>query len=331
MNANTLLKNPNSNNPNNINIVGSNSNNNIMNKTMNSEKGVKLMNTSNSSAFKTKNMNEYNEMDVNRIREFIIILEEHQIKCEKSRKFVDAEIAKQKVAQLKQVEKEKVLSDMKLQHEEEINTFEIQRNSAFMEFNTEWDKNYTELMDKFAEFEEKLKVQQQEDLNSRVIDFDKKFCPIVKPTSEILNLTKILNGLIRQKEYIKAHQIQDQINKLSEFDSSQYAMEKEKRLQKEVEKIRQRHFQEYQVLVAKKELAESEYAKNRQLEFDKLVQGFKNRQREIQLKQSFDLMQITNPKKYLARNLNRSSSQAKMHSSFSMEKIKTDKNTNNFI
>ena len=55
------------------------------------------------------------------------------------------------------------------------------------------------------EFEEKLKVQQQEDLNSRIIEFDKKFLPVVKPTSEILNLTKILNGLIRQKDYIKAH------------------------------------------------------------------------------------------------------------------------------
>lgn len=297
-------------------------NTNNLNKTINSKIGkTTLSNTVNSK--KGSNVNEYMEMDINRIREFIQVLEEHQLKCEKTKNFIDAEFAKQKVLQLKQVEKEKILNDMKFQHQEEVSNFEIERNNAFYEFNTEWDNNYNELMDKFVEFEERLKSQQQEDLNSKIVEFDKKFTPVVKPTSEILNLTKILNGLIRQKDYIKAQQIQVQIDKLSENDSSAYAIEKERRLQKEVEKIKQKHYQEYQVLVAKKELAEAEYAKNRQLEFDKLVQGFKNRQKEIELHHSFELMQITNPKKYLARNLNRNSSQPRLYSSASMDKMRT--------
>lgn len=306
-------------------------NNNVMNKSSYSNKGNSKLNQSiNSGSINSKQMNEYAQMDLARIREFIQMLEEHQYKCEKERNFVNAEIAKQKVNQLKQVEKEKLLSDMKFQHQEELGTFEIEKNQSFIEFNNEWDRNYQELMEKFVEFEDRLKAQQQEDLNNKIEEFDKKFHPVVKPTSEILNLTKILNGLIRQKDYIKAHQIQSQINKLSEFDSNQYALEKERRLAKEVEKIRQKHYQEYQVLVAKKELAEAEYAKNRQLEFDKLVQGFKNRFKEIQMHQSYEIMQITNPKKYLARNLNRSSSQGRMYSSSSMDRVKLTEKGNNF-
>lgn len=278
---------------------------------------------------KSKNaMNEYNDMDIGRIREFISILEEHQSKCEKSKKFVDAEIAKQKVAQLKQVEKDKCLTDLKFNHEDEIRNFEIEKNNAFNDFNTEWDSHYKELMEKFSEFEQRLKIQQQEDLNTKIIEFDKKFYPIVKPTSEILNLTKILNGLIRQKEYIKAHQIQNQINQLANFDNSQYLMEKEKRLAKEVDKIKQKHFQEYQVLVAKKELTESEHLKNRQTEFDKMVQGFKNRLKEIELHHNFELMQITNPKRYLARNITKSKSgmgSSRLHSSASVDKLREKK------
>lgn len=310
-------------NTNNIN------NSNILNKSTYSNKGKTAVPQTGGS-FSNKQMTEYKDMDLNRIREFIQILEEHQYKCEKNKKFVDAEIAKQKVAQLKQVEKEKILSDTKFRHQEEITGFEIERNSTFIEFNNEWDRNYQELMEKFAEFEEKLKVQQQEDLNARIVEFDKKFHPVVKPTSEILNLTKILNGLIRQKDYIKAHQIQSQIDKLSEFDSSQYALEKERRLAKEVEKIRQRHYQEYQVLVAKKELAEAEYAKNRQLEFDKLIQGFKNRQKEIEMHHSFELMQITNPKKYLARGLNKNKSTGRLYTSASVERIRQKEIDNQF-
>lgn len=303
---------------------------NTLNKTVNSMKGNTFggkinsnNNTFSSAMGKDKSLQEYSDMDLGRIREFINILEEHQFKCEKSKKFVDAEIAKQKIVQLKQVEKDKILSDMQFKHKEEVNVFEIERNNAFSDFNTEWDKNYNELMDKFVEFEERLKAHQQDDLNMKIVEFDKKFHAIVKPTSEILNLEKILNGLIRQKEYIKAHQIQLEIDRLSVFDSNNYAIDKDKRLAKEVEKIRQKHFQEYQVLVAKKELAEAEYRKNRQLEFDKLVQGFKNRNKEITLQQSFEVMQITNPKKYNARNINSAySSNTRMHSSASVDKIR---------
>lgn len=266
-------------------------------------------------------MQEFNDLDLNRVREFINILEEHQFNCEKSKKFVDAEIAKQKITQLKQVEKEKILSDMKFRHNEELVTLDIEKGNAFSQFNMEWDKNYYELMEKFVEFEDRLKKQQQEDLNERIIEFEKKFVPLIKPTSEILNLERILSGLIRQKEYIKAHQIQSEIDKLSNIDLTNYNLEKERKLAKEVEKIKNKHFQEYQVLLAKKDLAEAEYNKNRKIEFDKLVQGFKNRLKEIQIHHSYEVMQVTNPKKYNARNLI-SRGGNRMHSSSSVDKLR---------
>jgi hypothetical protein len=41
--------------------------------------------------------------------------------CEKAGKFVEAEMAKQKVAQLRQVEKEKLLDQTKKLHMEQVN------------------------------------------------------------------------------------------------------------------------------------------------------------------------------------------------------------------
>lgn len=274
---------------------------------------------------KTNEIPEFNDMDIARIREFIQILEEHQMKCEKEKKFVDAEIAKQKVSQLKQVEKEKILNDIRFNHEEELSAFESEKQQAFEEFNREWNSSHKELFDKFEEFDQRLKKNQQAEINDKIVEIDNKFLPIVKPTSEILNLTKILNGLIRQKEYIKAHQIQTQINKLSNIDNSLYLQEKENKLNRELEKLKQKHEQEYQVLLSKKDLAEAEYAKNRKQEYEKMIQGFKNRLKEIETHQSYELSQILNPRKYLARNLNRSSSlvnQSRVNSNSSFAKAK---------
>jgi len=50
------------------------------------------------------------------------ILEEHQNKCEKAARFVEAEMAKQRVAQLRKIEKEKVILERKNDHEEDVNT-----------------------------------------------------------------------------------------------------------------------------------------------------------------------------------------------------------------
>ena len=47
------------------------------------------------------------------------ILEEHQDKCEKNGKFVEAEMAKQRVAQFKKLEEEKLLNETKRTHEEQ--------------------------------------------------------------------------------------------------------------------------------------------------------------------------------------------------------------------
>ena len=75
---------------------------------------------------------DYSELDISKIREFMQdklynftinfskILEEHQDKCEKSGRFVEAEMAKQRVAQFKKLEEEKLLNETKRTHEEQV-------------------------------------------------------------------------------------------------------------------------------------------------------------------------------------------------------------------
>lgn len=57
-----------------------------------------------------------------------------------------------------------------------------------------------------------------------------------------------------------------------------------------------------------------------------MVQGFKNRLKEIELHHNFELMQITNPKRYLARNITKGRmNSSRVNSSASVDKVR-DKN-----
>jgi hypothetical protein len=74
---------------------------------------------------------------------FSKILEEHQDSCEKLGKFVEAEIAKQKVIQFKQLEKDKLIMDTKRQYEEQVRYLLIFRE---MLLRVNKDRSFSSLM-----------------------------------------------------------------------------------------------------------------------------------------------------------------------------------------
>lgn len=57
------------------------------------------------------------------IIKFRKLLEDHQRKCEKTGKFIEAELAMNRVVQLKKVEEEKLLIETKRTHEEQVIIF----------------------------------------------------------------------------------------------------------------------------------------------------------------------------------------------------------------
>jgi hypothetical protein len=56
-------------------------------------------------------------------------LEEHQANCEKDGKFVEAELTKQKILQLKKVEADKVMNEIKKRHELDVWINNIEKKS----------------------------------------------------------------------------------------------------------------------------------------------------------------------------------------------------------
>lgn len=60
------------------------------------------------------------DLDLNKLRVFISVLEEHEMLCDKEEKYPEAAICRDKVKVLKTIEEEKILRDLKEMHSIEV-------------------------------------------------------------------------------------------------------------------------------------------------------------------------------------------------------------------
>ena len=109
-----------------------------------------------------------------------------------------------------------------------------------------------------------------------------------KPSVEILNQNKILEKLVKQKEYslfnisyINAHIVQTKIADLTNQENLRMQKEKEIKINKEIDKLRQKHEQEYNTLKSKHNSELNEFNTKRAIEFDRIVQKYKNQLKDL--------------------------------------------------
>lgn len=129
-----------------------------------------------------------------------MLLEDHMNKCEKSGKFVEAELAKQRIIQLKKVEEDKIICEMKIKHEDYLQQLEASQKEELDRFNELWDKDFYDMNNKFTMQDDNLKAEQQRELEVKIEEFNNSYHENPKPTSELLNLNKMLEQLVKIKE-----------------------------------------------------------------------------------------------------------------------------------
>jgi hypothetical protein len=70
-------------------------------------------------------------------------------------------------------------------------------------FNEKSDEDFYQLNEKYTSLEKELRAQHDIEINTFIENFQQTYPQVPKPSVEILNLNKVLENLIRQKEYIK--------------------------------------------------------------------------------------------------------------------------------
>jgi hypothetical protein len=234
-------------------------------------------------------------LPLEKIEEYIQILEEFQNKCEVEAKFVEADLAQKKIAQLLKIKNKKNLLNRKTQQVEERDELERTQKEELDEFNKEQDKKFYELNEKFQEMQNKLEEEHNSQLKDLQQKYEEKYSNyIIKPSPELINLNKKLELYVQKKDYQNAHQTQIDIANLTKKEKEKFEKEKFKTIQKEIENLQKRQENESKGLELKIQSTYNSFKKNRALKVQELLLKYKNQFRDLENKQSNDIKNLEN-------------------------------------
>lgn len=232
-------------------------------------------------------------LPIEKLDEYIKLLEDFQNKCETEAKFVEADLAQKKIAQLIKIKNKKQLMDRKAIQEDEKEELERIQKEELDKFNKEMDKKFYELNENFQEMQKKLEDEhnnQLKELQQTYEEKSKNF--IIKPSAELINLNKRLELYVQQKDYKNAHQTQIDIANLTKKEKEKFEKDKYKVIQKEIENLQKKQLNETKALELKIHSRYNSFKKERAFKVQELLLKYKNQFRGLENKQSNDIKNL---------------------------------------
>ena len=127
-------------------------------------------------------------------------MREHQLNCVKDGNFIEAELAKQRVIQLKKIQDKKDLIEAKRRQKVDKRKFQENKIQEIKETKKELNEKYAEEMTKLEDSLLELKKKQEDELKNYFIDFEKNYPTDIKPSNELIEKQKQLDYYIKTEE-----------------------------------------------------------------------------------------------------------------------------------
>jgi hypothetical protein len=221
------------------------------------------------------------EQNVENLEGFIDILTQHQKKCEEEGKYVEAEMAMNRIKELKKQLKDRENSELEVRHQNDLYELEETHISEFNNFNEEWDKRMNEFQMHAAQLMQSLVEKQEEELKNYREQIYDKLGDHFKKSPELLNLETMQKNLARQKEYQQAHQIQVKAQELEIKERNKYYQDREQKAQVLESKLIKKQELEMESLRKRIIAGENEQKKQRALDLERMFQRYQNVKKEL--------------------------------------------------
>ena len=127
-------------------------------------------------------------------------MEEHQLDCEQSGNFIEAELARQRVIQLKKIKEKKDYKNARIRQTKEKDELLSKQRDELKEFNKKMDYQYAELMSKFDQMKKDLEINHEGELQDFIENFENNYPTEPKISNELANARKQLEYYVKQKE-----------------------------------------------------------------------------------------------------------------------------------
>jgi hypothetical protein len=224
------------------------------------------------------------------VQDFLQILEEHRRNCEKQGKYVEAEIAKNRLEELREHEENRRREAMRSRQIAERLGVEEAHMLEFQQFNALWDKRMAEFEQKSADLLQAMRERHQAEINEYLRQLQQE--PLKRPkfSKELLNLRRIQQTLAKQKQYAEAHKVKLKADNLEAFEREKMRNQHQVRMQTLAEKFKAKQQGEQEALEKRVESGREEQKKQRQMDLERLLQRYQNVKTELESQQNIERM-----------------------------------------
>ena len=233
---------------------------------------------------------EFLKLDLDKIREFIDILDEHYKNLLEQENLSSAKAVKQRLILLKNLEKEKMKKEAKIIYSNQRELVQDKMNEELNTYIETTNIEFDSLLQAFESQEvEMLKTQKQE-----LDEFRKNFEKIYenkkpKPSKQILNWIKIRDYAVKQNKFDKVEEANREISKLHKKDSEKFEIEKEKKLNAEINKILRKHDNEKNALQMKKNNIIDMFNQTKNKNVEQIQKKYEAKMKELKNYQNFEI------------------------------------------
>ena len=143
---------------------------------------------------------DFSKINKNKIEEYIEFMQEHQMNCVKVGNFIEAELAKQRVIQLKKIQEKKQYNEAKKRQTADKKKFNNLKDKEIKEFKKEFENRFMEEISKLEEMLNELKRRHELELNDYFLNFEQNYPKEMKPSNELAEKQKQLEYYIKIEE-----------------------------------------------------------------------------------------------------------------------------------
>eukprot|EP00899_Mesostigma_viride_P001955 jgi/Mesvir1/11760/Mv00130-RA.1 len=209
------------------------------------------------------------------VDDFIRALEEHRIACEKQGKYVEAEVAKNRLEELLLHEENRLREAMRAQHAAERMAVEQGHMQEQAACNEMWERRLLEYDSKAKELLEAM----QERHASELAEMRRKHAeeqPKPKWSRELLNLRKIEEAQAKQKSYAEAHKTKQKADTMEALELQKFLEVRQLQFSGAEAKLLGKHQVELDALTKRIVSGRDEQRRQAQADLERLGQRYTN-------------------------------------------------------
>ena len=189
----------------------------------------------------------------------------------------------QRILKLKQEQKKRKEDALAAKQVKEIADIEKAYEEELKNFNDDYDQRTEKYKAECQEEEDQLVQKQAAERETTRKTLEDTIPLIPKHSSEILNLTRIKDTLVRNKEYKDAHGIQQKIFELEEEEKKTWGVERNAKIEQNMASLARKQENEINSFRKRAKTGFDELKKEKAVRLESLLKKYQNLRKEIKI------------------------------------------------